>query len=325
MSRRRLLSGVQPSGKIHLGNYLGALRQFIDSQSDEGTERFLFIANYHALTSLSDRAIVREYSLEVARTYLAVGLDPERTLIFLQSDVPEVCELAWFLSTVTPMGLLERATSYKDKIARGLTPNHALFAYPVLQAADILIYDSHLVPVGRDQKQHIEMTRDMAIKFNATFGETFIVPEPQIQENLALIPGTDGQKMSKSYGNTIDLFDERKAMKAQISSIVTDSKGLDEPKDPDGCTVFQLYRYFATPDEIAEMAERYRAGGYGYGHAKMALLDKIQDYMAPYRERYRQLSDNPDRVIEVLREGAKKARAVARATTDRARDAVGML
>ena len=324
-TRKRVFSGIQPSGDSHIGNYLGAIRNWVVQQ--EQYDNVFCIVNLHALTlpTIPDQLVAN--SIAMTNVLLAAGIDPEKSILFLQSDVREHSELCWLLGSVCTFGELSRMTQFKDKTSgKGEESiSSALFFYAVLQAADILIYDSHLVPVGRDQKQHIEMTRDMAIKFNATFGETFIVPEPQIQENLALIPGTDGQKMSKSYGNTIDLFDERKAMKAQISSIVTDSKGLDEPKDPDGCTVFQLYRYFATPDEIAEMAERYRAGGYGYGHAKMALLDKIQDYMAPYRERYRQLSDNPDRVIEVLREGAKKARAVARATTDRARDAVGML
>jgi len=323
--KKRILSGIQPSGKLHLGNYLGAIKQHLDSQDDDRFERFFFIANYHSLTSIQDRDRVRELSLDVARTYLALGLDPERTLLFLQSDVPEVCELAWVFSTLTPMGLLQRCTSFKDKVNRGISPNHGLFAYPVLQAADIIIYDSHFVPVGADQKQHIEVSRDIALKFNGTYGDLLVVPEPMIKEEVAVIPGIDGQKMSKSYNNTIDLVTTKKQLKSQVMSIVTDSKSLEEPKDPETCNVFALYRFFASPAEIEEMAQRYRAGGYGYGHAKLALLEKLNNFLEPHRDQYARLLQDRDLVMDVLRDSAKKARAVARQTMDRVRDAVGMI
>lgn len=322
--KRRLLSGIQPSGKLHLGNYLGAIRQHLESQHNPEVDRFYFIANYHSLTTVNDPGVLRGLTFDVARTYLAMGLDPKKTLLFLQSDVPEVCELTWILSTLTPMGLLQRCTSYKDKVAQGIAPNHGLFAYPVLQAADILIYDSHLVPVGMDQKQHIEVCRDIAIKFNHQYGETLIVPDPMIVPQVAVIPGIDGRKMSKSYGNTIDLFAPKKQLKSQVMSIVTDSKGLAEPKDPDGCNVFALYRHFASPEELQEMAERYRGGGYGYGHAKLELLSKIETLMGPYRETYEGYGTHPDEVWDVLHDCGKIARAVAMKTLDRARDAVGL-
>ena len=322
---KRILSGIQPSGKPHIGNYLGAMKQHLDSQEESETERFFFIANYHALTTSPDRDELRERSFDVARSYLALGLDPSKTTMFLQSDVPEHTELAWILTCVAPMGLLERCTSYKDKIARGLPTNHGLFAYPVLQSADILIYDANVVPVGKDQKQHVEVCRDLAIKINNIYGEVLTVPDAYIKEDVAVVPGTDGQKMSKSYQNTIDLFAPKKQMKKQVMAIVTDSKELEDPKDPDTCNVFALYKYFSTAEEQAEMAENYRRGGYGYGHAKLALLDKIQTFAAPHYERYQQLVANPDEVLEILREGGRKARVEARKVMDRVRDAVGLL
>ena len=323
--KKRVLSGIQPSGKLHLGNYLGAIRQHLASQANATWDRFFFIANYHALTTTPDREIVREQSLDVARTYLAFGLDPQKSLLFLQSDVPEVCELAWILTCVAPMGLLQRCVSYKDKIDRGLDANHGLFAYPVLQSADILVYDSHMVPVGADQKQHVEVCRDLAQKINARYGEVLIVPDPMIKEDVAVIPGIDGQKMSKSYGNTIDLFTSKKKLKSQVMSIVTDSKSLEEPKDPDVCNVVKLYSYFADAEERAEMAERYRTGGYGYGHAKLALLEKINAFIEPYRDRYHYLIDHPEEVMDILRDSGVKARAQARVTMNRVREAVGLL
>ena len=324
--KKRILSGIQPSGKLHLGNYLGAIRQFVKSQERDDRDRYFFIANYHSLTSTKDAALLREWSLDVARSYLALGLDPEKSLLFLQSDVPEVCELAWILTCSAPMGLLQRCTSYKDKIARGLSPNHGLFAYPVLQSADILVYDSHLVPVGADQSQHLEVCRDLAQKVNQSYGaDLLIVPEAQIQKEVAVIPGTDGKKMSKSYQNTIDLFGSKKALKKQVMAIVTDSKGLDEPKDPDTCNIFQLYKFFGSDQEIQEMAENYRAGGYGYGHAKFALFDKLNDFLEPFRDRYHYLVDRPDEVIDVLRICGREARATARTVMDRVRNAIGML
>ncbi len=323
--KKRVLSGIQPSGKLHLGNYLGAMRQHLESQEREGWDRYFFIANYHSLTSAPEPAMLREQSMDVARTYLALGLDPAKSLLFLQTDVPEVTELAWILSCVTPMGLLQRGTSYKDKVARGLSPNHGLFAYPVLQSADILVYDSHLVPVGSDQKQHVEMCRDLAIKINLTYGEVLVVPEADIREEVAVVPGTDGQKMSKSYNNTIELFASRKKLKSQVMSIVTDSKGLDEPKDPDTCNVYQIYKLLASAEESAEMAERYRKGGYGYGHAKLALLEKVETFLGPYREKYEYLVAHPDEVRDVLRDCGKVARARAHEVMTRVRDAVGFI
>ncbi len=308
-----------------MGNYLGALRQHLDSQAREDWDRYFFIANYHALTTMPDRETIIEQSMDVARTYLALGLDPSRSLLFLQSDVREVCELAWILTCMAPMGLLQRCTSYKDKIARGLEANHGLFAYPVLQSADILVYDSHMVPVGSDQKQHVEVCRDLAQKLNARYGEVLVVPEPVIRDEVAVVPGTDGQKMSKSYGNTIDLFTSKKKLKSQVMGIVTDSKQLEEPKDPDTCNVFKLYGFFSTAEEQSEMAARYRAGGYGYGHAKLELLAKIQAFVAPYQERYQHLLCHPDEVMDVLRESGKKACTQARETVNRVRDAVGIL
>ena len=264
-------------------------------------------------------------SLDVARTYLALGLDPEKSLLFLQSHVPEVCELTWFLSCVAPMGLLQRMTGYKDKTARGLEANHGLFAYPVLQAADILIYDSHVVPVGKDQKQHIELCRDLAIKINLRYGDILVVPEVQIREAVAVVPGTDGQKMSKSYQNTIDLFASKKQIKSQVMGIVTDSKSLEEPKDPDTCNVFALYKLFANAEELAEMAAAYRAGNYGYGHAKKALLEKVEAFIAPHRDRYQYYLTHRDEVMDILTDAGRKARAVAQATVARMRDAAGIL
>jgi tryptophanyl-tRNA synthetase len=322
---KRILSGIQPSGKLHIGNYLGAMRQHIASQELPGCESYFFIANYHSLTTLKDPAQLRELSLDVARSYLALGLDPDKCLLFLQSDVPEVCELAWILSTLTPMGWLERCTSYKDKRARGIAADHGLFAYPVLQAADILIYGSHLVPVGADQKQHIEVCRDIALRFNQLYGPVLTVPEPAIREEVAVVPGTDGQKMSKSYGNTIDLFAPAKTLKSQVMSIVTDSRGLAEPKDPDSCRILALYRHFASAAEVDEMERAYRAGGYGYGHAKAALLAKLQAFLEPHRARYDHLLHHPAEVLEVLRKGGERARSVAQLTMAAVREAVGLL
>jgi tryptophanyl-tRNA synthetase len=321
-----VLSGIQPSGKLHLGNYLGAIKQHLDAQRDDRVDRYYFIANYHSLTSVNDRDQMREWTQDVARTYLALGLDPEKSLLFVQSDVPEVCELAWIFSTLTPMGLLNRCTSYKDKVAKGIAANHGLFAYPVLQAADIIIYDSHFVPVGADQKQHIEVARDIALRFNHLYGEAaLVVPEAMIKEDVAVIPGTDGQKMSKSYHNTIDLFGSAKELKKQVMSIVTDSKDLQEPKDPATCHIFQLFRFFSSASEQEEMAERYRLGGYGYGHAKLALLEKIEALIAPCRERYHELQQRPDEVRDVLSSCGQKARRTARATMERVRELIGLL
>ncbi|MCL5735458.1 MAG: tryptophan--tRNA ligase [Actinobacteria bacterium] len=318
----RILSGIQPSGRPHLGNYYGAIRQYISLQS--GNEPFYFIASYHALTAVQDSALLREYTIGVALDFLALGLDPAQATLFAQQDVPEVTELSWILSCVTPIGMLERAVSYKDKIAQGLSPNHGLFAYPVLQAADILIYLSDLVPVGQDQKQHIEMTRDIAAKFNQQFGDILVIPEPYILDSTAVVPGVDGRKMSKSYGNEIGIFDEGPALKKRVMSIVTDSISVTDPKDPETSTPFLLLRLLAAPDETAEWEIRYRAGGLGYGDVKKRLLQLVDETFAPYRERRRQLEREPDYVMDVLREGGKRARAVAQQVMHRVRDATGL-
>ncbi len=318
----RYLSGIQPSGVLHIGNYFGAMRQHVARQ--EGHECFYFIADYHSLTTVNDAELLREYVKGVTLDYLAVGLDPEKVAFFRQSDVPEVTELTWILSTVTGMGLLERCHSYKDKIARGIAASHGLFAYPVLMASDILIYDSDRVPVGKDQIQHIEVTRDIAQSFNHLYGETFVLPESEVEDTTAVVPGNDGQKMSKSYGNTIEMFAGKKKLKKSIMGIVTDSLGVEEPKDPDTNTVYQLYCLMASTDEQAELADRFRKGGMGYGDAKKTLLEKTMEYFGPFRDRRDELEKDPDFVEDVLVEGAKKARAKARETLNRARLAVGL-
>ncbi len=318
---RRILSGVQPSGKLHLGNYFGAVCQHIALQNE--AECFYFIADYHALTTITDPDTLRANTLDVALDYLALGLDPDRAVFFRQSDVPEVTELAWIFSTVTNMGLLERAVSYKDKIEKGIEASVGLFFYPVLQAADILIYRSHLVPVGKDQVQHIEMTADIAGRFNRTYGEIFPIPTYRLDKG-AYVPGTDGQKMSKSYGNTIEIFAEGNPLKKTVMSIVTDSTPVEAPKDPEKCNVFALYSLFATEEEKAALAARYRAGGMGYGEAKKLLLEKINAHFGPVREKRKQLAANPDYVEDVLRRGAQRARTEARKTMALVRCAVGM-
>lgn len=319
----RILSGIQPSGRPHIGNYFGALRQYVNLQA-AGNEPFYFIASYHALTAVQDAGLLHEYTLGVALDFLALGLDPSKAALFAQQDVPEVTELAWILSCVTPMGLLERAVSYKDKIAQGLTPNHGLFAYPVLQAADILIYLSELVPVGQDQKQHLEITRDIAGKFNQQFGEVFVVPEPYILDSTAVVPGTDGRKMSKSYGNEIGIFDEGSALKKKVMGIVTDSAPVEAPKDPSQSTPFLLLSLLASEEEAAEWEARYKAGGMGYGEVKKRLLELINEYFAPFRERRRELEKDPRYVTDVLKDGGARARAVAQQVMHRVREATGL-
>jgi tryptophanyl-tRNA synthetase len=318
----RVLSGIQPSGRPHLGNYFGALRQYVALQ--EGNEPFYFIASYHALTAVQQADLLREYTVGVALDFLALGLDAQKSALFAQQDVPEVTELAWILSCVTPMGLLERATSYKDKVAQGISPNHGLFAYPVLQAADILIYLSDLVPVGQDQKQHLEMTRDIAGKFNQQFGEVFVLPEPYILDSSAVVPGIDGRKMSKSYGNEIGIFDEGSVLKKKIMSIVTDSTPVEEPKDPATSTPFLLLSLVASPEETAEWEARYKAGGMGYGEVKKRLLELIDRHFAPFRERRRELEADTDYVNDVLREGGRRARTVAQGVMEKVREVTGL-
>lgn len=318
---KRILSGVQPSGKLHLGNYFGAIRQHIALQNE--APAFYFIADYHALTTIQDAATLRQNTIDVALDYLALGLDPSKAVFFRQSDVPEVTELAWIFSTVTPMGLLERAVSYKEKVDKGIEASVGLFYYPVLMAADILIYRSHLVPVGKDQVQHIEMTQDIAGKFNRTYGEVFPIPNYRLDKG-AKVPGINGDKMSKSYGNTIDIFAEGKPLQKTVMSIVTDSSSVADAKDPERCTVFTLYSLFATGPECEALAARYRAGGMGYGEAKKLLLEKINAHFEPARKKRKDLAANLDYVEEVLREGARKARAEAKATMALVREAVGM-
>ncbi|MBZ4683874.1 MAG: tryptophanyl-tRNA synthetase [Fusobacteriaceae bacterium] len=318
---KRSLSGIQPSGILHIGNYFGAIKQFVDNQ--DNNEGFYFIVDYHALTSLQNAEQLRKNTYDAVLDFLALGLDPEKSTIYLQSDVPECTELAWILSNVSPMGLLERAHSYKDKIAKGISPNVGLFTYPILMAADILLYDADIVPVGKDQKQHLEMTRDIAIKFNQTFGEVFKLPEPQIIESLAVVPGTDGQKMSKSYGNTIQMFASKKQLKKQVMGIVTDSTPLEEPKNPDN-NITKLYELFATKEEVGEMKKKFLAGGYGYGHAKNELLEKILEYFGEAREKREELIKNPEYVQKVLKQGAERARDIASKKMIEIKKAVGL-
>ncbi len=319
----RILSGVQPSGKLHLGNYLGAMKQHIEDQ--ERHECYIFIANYHALTTIQDPDRLRQLTLDVALDYLALGLDPNKACFFRQSDVPEVTELAWILSTVTGKGLMERAVSYKDKVARGLPASMGLFSYPILQAADILIYRSDAVPVGQDQSQHIEMTADIAGYFNNTYKcQVFVIPKVKLNE-AAVVPGLDGEKMSKSYGNTIDIFDEPKSAKKRIMSIKTDSTPVEEPKNPDKCSVFALLRLLAAPAETAEWLDRYRKGGTGYGEAKKRLAELFEAKFGPARERRAQLERDATYVEDVLATGGRKARAVAQAVMEDVRQACGIV
>jgi tryptophanyl-tRNA synthetase len=317
------LSGIQPSGALHLGNYFGMMLPAIELQ--EKGEALYFIADYHSMTSLFDAKERRKNSLDVALDFLACGLDPKRSVFWKQSDVPEVTELAWLLTTLTPMSLLEKCTSYKDKIAKGISPNHGLFAYPVLMAADILIFDSNIVPVGRDQKQHVEVTRDIAIKFNENYGQTFVLPEPQIRSEVAVVPGTDGQKMSKSYGNTIEIFGEEKAVRKKIMSIVTDTRLPAEPKpDAENNTALQLLKLVAPANVSADFEQRLRAGGLGYGDLKKALFEHYWNYFAAARARRAELAANLDYVNSVLKDGAARAQALARTVLDRAKQASGL-
>jgi tryptophanyl-tRNA synthetase len=319
----RILSGIQPSGALHLGNYFGMMRPAIELQ--EKGEAFYFIADYHSMTSLFDANERRKNTLDVALDFLACGLDPKKSVFFKQSDVPEVTELSWLLSTVTPMGLLERAHSYKDKIAKGIAPSHGLFAYPILMAADILIYDSNVVPVGRDQKQHVEMTRDIAIKFNEQYGQTFVIPEPQIREEVAVVPGTDGQKMSKSYGNTIEIFGDEKIIRKKIMGITMDSRQPAEPKpDAEKNLAIQLLKLVAPTSVGKEFENKLRAGGLGYGDLKKSLFENYWDYFADARKKRAELAANLDYVNKVLTDGAMKARSLAQKVLKRARKASGL-
>ncbi len=318
----RVLSGIQPSGKLHIGNYFGAMRQHLSLQAEH--DCFYFIADYHALTSNPSPDDIAARILDVAMDYIALGLDSDKTVFWRQSDVPEVTELTWLLSCITPMGLLQRCTSYKDKIAQGMSPNHGLFAYPVLQAADILIYNSDIVPVGADQKQHIEVTRDIAIRFNNTYGEVFTVPEDHIIESVAVVPGIDGRKMSKSYDNTIEIFEPESSIKKKIMKIVTDSTPVEEPKDPDKCNVFALLKLAASPEELSEWENKYRSGGMGYGEAKKRLAELIIEHFQPFRQKRTELENDISYVRQILAKGAERAGAVASETLKKARQAVGL-
>lgn len=323
----RILSGIQPTGILHIGNYFGMMRPAIALQ-DEG-DALYFIADYHALTSIRDPAVLRENSRRVALDFLACGLNPDKAALFRQSDVPQVTELAWILSTVTPVSRLELAHSYKDKIARGATAAAGLFTYPVLMAADILIYDSDIVPVGKDQKQHLEITRDIATRINETFGskrETQVLklPEARIQTQTEVVPGVDGQKMSKSYGNTIDIFGGEKETRKRVMSIVTDSTPVEASKDPNTSTIVQLYTLIASKEEIEEMREQFRRGGHGYGDFKKQLFDRLWEYFGPMRKRRDEILRDEDYIENVLAQGAKRAKSIADGVMKRVRHAVGL-
>jgi len=318
----RVLSAIQPSGVLHLGNYFGSMKPNIDAVGSADSSLY-FVVDLHALTTVQDAEALRIFRYDAVVDCLACGLDPEKAILFYQSDVPQHAELSWILSTVTPMGLLERAVSYKDKVEKGIAASVGLFTYPVLMAADILLYQTNVVPVGKDQKQHVEMARDIAIKFNNTFGETFVVPEPQIKADVAVVPGTDGQKMSKSYGNTIPLFGSDAVIKKAIMGIVTDSKGPSEPKDPDTCTVYQIHTLFLSPAEQKILAAEYMSG-IAYGDAKKKLLEAYMDYFTPMRAKREELAAKTDFVRDVTREGAKKAGKIAEETLETVYTAVGL-
>ncbi len=317
------VSGIQPSGNLHLGNYFGAVQQFIQF-TDRGHECYYFLANYHALTSIRSGPRLLELTRSTAADYLALGLDPERCSIYLQSDLPEVCELQWFLTCVTPVGLLERCVAYKDKVQQGIPADHGLFAYPVLMAADILIVRAHRVPVGQDQKQHVEVTRDIAGYFNNCYGEILTIPEPYIPESVATVPGRDGRKMSKSYNNTIELFAKEEDVRQQIFSIVTDSASVAEPKDPERSVLYAILKLFCNSEAQAYWADRFRSGGLSYREVKQAIFDLFMERFGPARTRRQQLESQPDYVNEILKRGVEQARKIAQPLLHQVRDAVGM-
>jgi tryptophanyl-tRNA synthetase len=319
-----ILSGITPSGRLHIGNFFGAIKQHIELQ--EQGDAFFFIANYHAMTSRHDGKLMYQHTLDITLDYLALGLDPSKCTFFAQSDVPQVTELSWMLGTLCPVSLMEKAVSYKDKVSQGLSANVGLFTYPILQAADILIYHSDIVPVGADQKQHIEITRDLAVKFNMAYDGDFLrMPDARIVEAVATVPGTDGRKMSKSYNNTIGIFDEGKELKDKVMSIQTDSTPLEDPKDPDTCNVYALIKLFASKEQSADIASKYRKGGYGYGHAKKELLSLIDDYFREARERRKALASDIDGLHKVLRDGGEKARERAEQVMTPIRKATGIV
>ena len=318
----RILSGIQPSGTLHIGNYFGMIKKMIESQNDG--ELFAFIASYHALTSVKEKEVLQENIFNVAVNFLSLGMDPEKSTFWVQSDVPEVLELYWILSNHTPMGLLERAHSYKDKTARGIASNHGLLSYPVLMAADILLFDSNIVPVGKDQIQHVEIARDIANTFNNTYGDILVMPISKIDDEVATVPGTDGAKMSKSYGNTIDMFGTKKTIKKQVMKITTDSKELDEPKEWENCNIYTLCKLFMNDAELLDLQKRYATPGEGYGHFKLTLLDKINEYFEPYAQKREYYLNNPEEVKSILQKGAQKAQIVAQKKLKIIRDAVGL-
>ncbi len=319
----RVLTGIQSSGTLHIGNYFGAIKPMLEMQ--EESDLFIFIANYHALSSLQDAKELEQKSLEAAIAFLSLGIDPNKSTFWLQSDVKEVLELYWILSGYTSMGLLERAHSYKDKVAKGITPNHALFSYPVLMAADILLYDAQIIPVGKDQIQHVEITRDIALRFNNAHGDIFTLPEFRVDKSVATVPGIDGAKMSKSYHNTIDIFSTQKQLKKQTGKIVTDSTPLEEPKEYANCNVYKLCKLFMNEEELAALQARYQRGGEGYGHFKLTLQEKIWEHFEQARERRAYYEAHMDEVRDILNEGAKKARAIAQPKMETVRKAVGIL
>lgn len=318
----RILSGIQPSGTIHIGNYFGMIQKMVASQNDG--ELFAFIASYHALTSVKDKEFLKRNIFEAAVNFLSLGIDPEKSTFWVQSDVPEVLELYWILSNHTGMGLLEKGHSYKDKTARGIASSHGLFSYPVLMAADILLFDADIVPVGKDQIQHVEMARDIASSFNYIYGDVFKLPMHKVDEAVATVPGTDGAKMSKSYNNTIDMFAPAKTLKKQVMGIVTDSTPLEEPKAYEKCNVYKLCKLFMNADELQALQRRYATPGEGYGHFKLTLLEKINEYFLPYQETRAKFLNNPSKVYEILDFGASKAKKVATAKLSELREVVGL-
>jgi tryptophanyl-tRNA synthetase len=318
----RILSGIQPSGILHIGNYFAMMKPMIELQHDN--DLFCFIVNYHALTSISNPQELAENTINAAMDFIALGLDPEKAHFWVQSDIPEVTELAWILSCHTSLGLLERSHSYKDKIAKGIVPNTGLFTYPVLMAADILLFNAEVIPVGKDQKQHLEITRDIAERFNQTYGEVFVLPQPMISEDIAVIPGIDGQKMSKSYNNTINIFEDEASLKKKVMRIVTDSTPVEAPKNPQTCNLFALYKLFAEPAKTETLKERYLKGGIGYGEVKKELFGLIWEYFAPFRERRKQLQNNKGDIAAILKKGAEKTRPIAQETIQRVKKAVGL-
>lgn len=320
----RTLTGLQPSGKLHLGNYFASIKPMIEKQNNSDDEMFIFVANYHAMTSLSDAKSLKANTLEAAAAFLSLGIDPQRSTFWVQSDIKDVLELYWILSQLTPMGLVERAHAYKDKVAKGLEAHHGLFSYPVLMAADILLFNAQKVPVGKDQIQHVEIARDLALKFNNAYGEIFTLPEAQVAQNVATVPGTDGAKMSKSYKNTIDIFSDAKTLKKQCSSIVTNSTPLEKPKDWQNCNIYAIAKLFLNEQEQANLQNRYSKGGEGYGHFKMYLNELTWNYFAPAREKFQYYMDNQNEIIDILHHGAKKAKKTSDEIMAKVRDAVGI-